>query len=543
MNHDDSIKTFDDIEAIAEESTGSLLTPSDSPVAYAVYETALQEIAQLKSFQNESNNKISELEAEITRLKEQLLLMQQRHFGKKSEIQVGEPVAPPNAGNILVTAHMRSKGKPRGKTLDTSNLPRYKIYHDLTEDEKICSCCRNLLEKIKEETSQKLEIVPARLYVAEHIRFKYCCRTCQTIKMAHKPKAAVPKALAGDSLLTEVAIGKYAYHLPLYRQSKMLEGYHVVIPNNTLGNWVVQSGTSLMPIYAALWEELLKVNYLQVDETPVQVLKAGKKGYLWVYLAPHLGLVGFELSITRSGTVAETRLSNFKGLLQTDGYGGYHNLRKRKDVTGIGCLTHARRYFSEIFKITKNTAGIAAQFIERVQPLYALEARMREQKLTFHTRKRLRQKQAGPILKELKSWLKIQKVTTPPKSQLGKAIQYTLNQWCYIFSYIKHGAAEIDTNFVENIIRPTALGKKNWLFINDEDNGIIHALWYSLILSAKLHGLNYRVYIHYLLTQSHNIRQGIVDPSTLLPHTIEHDKLKSFAEKQLILSKQVLGSS
>ena len=244
--------------------------------------------------------------------------------------------------------------------------------------------------------------------------------------MAPKPKAAVPKALAGDSLLAEVAIGKYAYHLPLYRQSKMLAGYHVLIPDNTLGNWVVQSGTCLMPIYLALWKELLNLNYLQIDETPVQVLKAGKKGYLWVYLAPHLGLVGFELSLTRSGTVAETRLSNYKGLIQTDGYGGYQGLRDRKDITGLGCLTHARRYFSEIFKITKNTKGVAAEFIERVQTLYALESKMREQKLSFHTRKRLRQKNAWPILKALKSWLKNQQIKSPPNSQLGKAIQYTL---------------------------------------------------------------------------------------------------------------------
>ena len=320
MEHDGAIKDFDEIETSTEESTGSLLSPLEPLVAYSIHEAALQEIAQLKSSQKESSEKIVELETEITRLKEQLLLMQQRRFGKKSEIQVGEPIT--TGGAISVTAHTRSKGKPRGKTLDTSHLPRHKIYHDLPEDEKICSCCQNSLEKLQEESSQKLEIVPARLYIAEHICFKYCCRTCDTIIMAPKPKAAVPKALAGDSLLAEVAIGKYAYHLPLYRQSKMLAGYHVLIPDNTLGNWVVQSGTCLMPIYLALWKELLNLNYLQIDETPVQVLKAGKKGYLWVYLAPHLGLVGFELSLTRSGTVAETRLSNYKGLIQTDGYGG-----------------------------------------------------------------------------------------------------------------------------------------------------------------------------------------------------------------------------
>lgn len=226
---------------------------------------------------------------------------------------------------------------------------------------------------------------------------------------------------------------------------------------------------------------------MQVDETPVKILKTSKNGYLWTYFAPHIGkgLVVFELSLTRSGTVAEKRLSDFKGLLQTDGYNGYQNLRNRKDISGFGCLSHARRKFVEILKITNNAEGVAAQLVERLKPLYALEERMRELKVSFHTRKRLRQKQAWPILKEIRPWLKRQLVKTPPKSKLASAIQYMLNQWFYLIAYLRHGSVEIDTNWVENKIRPTALGKRNWLFMGHEDSGLIHALWYISIICSN----------------------------------------------------------
>ena len=155
--------------------------------------------------------------------------------------------------------------------------------------------------------------------------------------MAPKPKAPIPKALAGGSLLTEVIVNKYQYHLPLYRQSKILASYNALIPDNTLGNWVIESGKVLIPVYEVFWKAVLASQYLQVDETPVKILKPNKNGYLWTYFAPHLGhgLVIFELSLTRSGTVAEERLAEFKGRLQTDGYVQYKNYDIAKILLGL----------------------------------------------------------------------------------------------------------------------------------------------------------------------------------------------------------------
>ncbi len=288
-----------------------------------------------------------------------------------------------------------------------------------------------------------------------------------SIIMSPKTPAPLPKAIAGASLLTDVALSKYQYHLPLYRQSKIMKSYGVIISDKTLANWVMASGDALLKVYEAMWV-ILKRRYLQVDETPVKVLETNKKGYVWAYFAPNVGkgLVAFEFSLTREGKVANERLKEFKGLLQTDGYAGYEALRKRDDIVGFGCFSHARRKFSEVVKISGDNHGVAAEMIERMKPLYALEARLRDVGADHRTRKRLRQKIARPILKEIHRWLRSIKNKVLPKSKLGTAIAYTLKQWPYLIAYLRHGMAEIDTNYVENKIRDIALGKKNWLCVS-----------------------------------------------------------------------------
>jgi len=502
-----------------------------------------EENQHLRSLHQQSQSEIHFLKDENARLKEQLRLAQLRQFGKKSE-QAGEPGGNSAEKQVTISAHTRRMGKKtRGRLLDTTTLPRYVFHHDLPTEEKNCTGCSNPLHLISKESAEQLEIVPLRVYVAEHMRYKYGCRTCQTIVMGRKEPAPLPKAIAGSTLLTEILVNKYQFHLPLYRQSKMLAGYQVTVPDNTLGNWVMQIGSGLMKLYDALWACILAQSYLQVDETPVKVQKPDKKGYMWTYYAPHLGggVVAFEMSLTRSGQIAMDRLSVFKGLLQTDGYNGYHALRQRNDITGLGCITHARRKFSEVMKVTKNTTGIAAEAIERLKPLYALEKKMREGNLSFHTKKRLRQRIAWPILKLFHSWLRQQIPKVPPKSTLGQAIQYTLRQWPYLIKYTRHGMAEIDTNGVENQIRDIAVGKKNWMHIGHKESGKIHALFYSLVLTCVLNDLNPRVYLHYVISRLHDLRKGKVEAITLLPHIIDRETLKEFSERQIETGKKVLN--
>lgn len=501
------------------------------------------------------NERLSALEEEVAQLKELLCLQKNRLFGKKSEAGGDVALQPitntidiisttelsPDPKTFMVNAHVRTINARGKRQLDGSDLPRYTVIHDLSEAEKTCSCgCT--LHRIGEEKSEQLEVIPVQYCMIENIRLKYGCRGCESIKMAPKPIAPIPKAIAGPGLLTDVILSKYQYHLPLYRQSKIMKSYRITVSDKTLANWVTACGDALMKIYDAMWV-ILKNRYLQVDETPVKVLETNKKGYVWAYYAPNVGkgLVAFEFSLTRESAVASQRLKSFNGLLQTDGYKGYDALRKRDGIVGFGCLTHARRKFKEVIKISSDKHGIAGEMIERLKPLYALEQRLREADADHRTRKRLRQKIARPILKEIYQWLRSIQHKVLPKSKLGKAIAYTLSQWRYLTAYLRHGMAEIDTNNVENKIREIALGKKNWLFIGNEKCGKIHALWYTLIISAIINELNPRVYIHYLLTQVHKLRKGDVDPITLLPDRIDIHLLEQFAFDQIELGRKILN--
>lgn len=498
---------------------------------------------------NALKEEVTALTEEVQRLKEQLGLAQAARFGKKSEASKENPIKTgqdldADSGVIHVNGYNRKK-KSRGRLLDTSQLLRYKMYHDLANADKICACCKSALKCIGEDVSEQVEVIPQQLYVIEHIRYKYACTECETVKMAEKPMSPIPKAMAGASLLTEIVINKYQYHLPLYRQCKIYASYDMLIPDNTLGNWIMRLGAGLECLSEALWPEILASRYLQADETPIKILKPEKKGYMWTYYAPHVGggLVVFDLRLSRSGDIAMERLKDYKGLLQTDGYQGYDGLRKREDITGLGCLSHGRRKFSEAVKISSDHEGIAAELIEMLKPVYALEARMRAAGYSPHTKKRLRQKIAWPILKSVKHFLKINLPRVPPKSKLGNAVSYMLKQWKYLIGYLRHGQAEIDTNWIENEIRPIALGRKNWLFMGNEDCGGVHALFYSLILSCILNKLNPRLYIHYIITKIHDLRQGKVEAKALLPHTIDRDVLQVFAQAEIEKAKKIFNSS
>ena len=324
-----------------------------------------------------------------------------------------------------------------------------------------------------------------------------------------------------------------------------MQSFGITVSDKTLANWTMLTGEALLKVYDAMWV-ILKSRYIQVDETPVKVLETNKKGYVWAYFAPNVGhgLVVFDFSLTREGSNANERLKTFKGLLQTDGYSGYNALRKRDGIVGFGCIFHARRKFSEVIKISNDKHGIAAGMLSRLKPLYELEARMRDVEHIHHrTRKRLRQKQARPILQNIYKWLCSIKNKVLPKSSLGKAIAYTLKQWPYLIAYLNHGMAEIDTNYVENKIRDIALGRRNWLFMGNEESGKIHAIWYSLIISSIINEINPRVYIHYLLTKVHDLRRDKIDPVTLLPDRINTKELEQFANNQVEFARKILHNN
>ncbi|MGZ4856946.1 MAG: IS66 family transposase zinc-finger binding domain-containing protein [Methanobacteriaceae archaeon] len=207
------------------------------------YSVVIIDLGKAKQEVVELTQKNLALEQENTYLKEQLLLLQGKKFGKSSEAHLGEPIISSKELEnkiVSVIAHTRKKaGKSHGRLIDTSSLIMYTVYHELDDEHKNCINCRQALVQIGQDTSEQLEVLPMQLYVVKHVRYKYACRPCQAIIMAPKPASPIPKSLAGGSLLAEVIINKYQYHLPLYRQSKIFDSYGSTIPDNTLGNWVM----------------------------------------------------------------------------------------------------------------------------------------------------------------------------------------------------------------------------------------------------------------------------------------------------------------
>lgn len=380
------------------------------------------------------------------------------------------------------------------------------------------------MRKFGEDKVEKIDYIPAQLKVIEHITPKYSCKSCDTIKSAEKPKYPLQKGMASANLITDVILKKYDEHLPLYRQSKILERDGIIIPDNTLGNWVMGAAEALLPLGEALWQQIILSKYIQADETRVKILKPDKKGFMWVYqgLDPDNRFVCFEFDLTRSAQVPENRLKNFSGLLQTDGYSGYINLGKQESIIHLGCWDHARRKFVDADKICINKGkGIASEFIKLIARLYKVEREINH----FSDKKRgqARQRRSTLILDKL--FQKAKKINAPPKSSLGTAITYLLNNELELRHYVNYGNAHMSNCLTENIIRPFAVGRRNWLFVGNEVSANRSALLYSLIQTCKINKINVRKYLVYVLNQVHAMRHGEINPTSLLPQFIDPESL------------------
>ena len=376
------------------------------------------------------------------------------------------------------------------------------------------------MEKIGEDRSEQVDYIPAVLKVIEHVCPKYACRDCETIASAKKPTSAIPKSMATNRLITEVIIEKYQYHVPLYRQSKRFKGYGAIIEDNTLGNWVMTAAKLLDPLYLAFWDEVLKTSYLQADETPVKILNPSKKGYMWAYHSAESDnrFVVFEFSLSRGGEVPINRLEKYSGKLQTHGYSGYNALRKKVDVINFGCWDHARRKFVDVIKVcNSNKTGVAGRMLAKIGKLYALEREIKT--LDNDERKIIRQEKAKPILDEI-CHIAYQ-TNAPPNSKLGVALTYLNNQWPSLITYIDHGAVNISNCWIENLIRPLALGRKNWLFVGNETSANKSALLISLIQTCILNDINPRQYFICILDRVHDLRLNKIDARSLLPQFID----------------------
>src|SRR5271168_2009889 len=356
-------------------------------------------------------------------------------------------------------------------------------------------------KKISEERTSQLDWVAPKIIKRVIIRPRYV--KDERFALAALPPQPIEQGMVGPGLLAQILVNKYEYHLPLHRQEKMFrQQFGVDLSRKTMGCWVERAAELLKPVYRTIQEDLVSGSYLQADETPIRYLDPDVKGksqqgYLWTYSRPG-GDVLFEWRVSRSREGPEEFLKNFRGKLQTDGYGAYESLaNSRDDLTLVGCWAHARRGLHEALAESK----LAAWFVRQIGQLYAVEKRLREQKAGPALRQAMREWQSQPVLTRLHRAMELIRRKSLPQGLLGQAIDYTLKRWTALTQFITDGTLEIDNNLIENAIRPSALGKKNWLFVGHPEAGERSAVIYTLLGSCRRHGVNPFDYLKDLFTR------------------------------------------
>jgi transposase len=349
-------------------------------------------------------------------------------------------------------------------------------------------------KKIGEETSEYLEYKSPKLFVIKIIRPKYVVASddeSTTIVIAPKPELPLPKSNAGAGLLTQLMISKFVDHLPFYRQVQMFKRLGVELSESTISGWFRGTCELLEPLYNELVNQLLDTDYLMADETPIPVLTKDKpgsthKGYHWVYADPIRRMAVFDYRTSRGREGPKAFLENYSGYLQTDGYAGYNDL-SNPNITLLACMAHARRKFDQA---KGNDPALAEHAMGLFQALYATERKARDTRMDDEQTCLLRLKEAQPVLKDLKEWLDKEILKAAPASAIGKAMAYTLNLWPRLIRYLDQGRFHIDNNMIENIIRPVALGRKNYLFAGSHDAAQNAAIFYSFMGTCKLNDIN-----------------------------------------------------
>jgi transposase len=467
---------------------------------------------RIKELENnyEASLKQAQLEYEI--LKERYDLLVYKRFARSAEQLLADKKQPPlfaeedretfkpeETEEKEITEVKSFKRNKAGRKPIDPNIPREEKIVDIAESEKTCACGAHLT-KIGEETSEKLHIVPPRIYVEKTIRPKYACRCCEgsedednpAVRIAPLEPSIIPRSIASPSLLTCIMIQKYEDHLPFYRQEKQFERIGVRISRQDMSNWQQMAYNKLEPLFGLLKETVKSGPVIQMDETPVQVMgEEGRsdtqKSYMWLARGgpPLTPVVLYEYRKTRGAYNAKEFLSGYCGYLQTDGYPGYDAaVEGNSKIIHVGCFAHARRRFHEASKVTEKPQS-AEEGIKHIRKLYHLEEELRSQNLDEETFLTERKARAGPILEDFKKWLKKREDGLLSSSLLGKAILYSLAQWDKMTAYLGSLYLTPDNNACENAIRPFVLGRKNWLFNKSPEGAKSSCGMYSLIETAK----------------------------------------------------------
>lgn len=436
---------------------------------------------------------------------------------------------------ITVAAHKRNRGHRRPLP---EALPRKIVTIDIPEEDKVCGCGANL-KVMREETSEKLCIIPRQIYIEVTCRPLYACPHCEgtetdgtTVKIAPMPPQLITHGIASPELVATVIYDKFSNHLPLYRQSNIFSKVGIDLTRATLSRWIILAAKKCQPLYARLFDEVVSGHVMHMDETRLQVLNEEGRANeslstMWVMCGGEGRKVRFfHYDQSHGANVAEKLLKNFYGYLMTDGLKVYDKVGEREGLVHVSCLVHMRRRFADVVKMAgkKRGKGLSDEILDFISKLYRKEKILREQldngKLSKEEFIEARKIEHIPILDKIKSLLDENVSLVPPKSALGDAITYALKYWNRMVRYLDCAELPPDNNIAENAIRPVAVGRKNWLFAGSPRGANASTLFYTLIECAKANSLNeYEYLIHVLRNIASADTPEKID--TLLPWNVK----------------------
>src|SRR5438034_489732 len=455
--------------------------------------------------------------SQIDRLRHLLRQLQRAQFGRRSEKldpeqlflaleDIEQAIAGSEAADDKkdpVAARARSDKRRTNRGALPAHLPR--VHVTIEPEDTNCPCCRAPMHVIGEETSQRLDVIPAQFRVMVTHRPKYACRACeQAVVQAPAPERLIKGGLPTEAMVAYVLVAKYAWHLPLYRQAQMLLAQGLDIKRAILAFWVGYAAAELKPLYVRLRELILASGKIAVDETIAPVLDPGrgrtKQGYFWAIARddrPWGGTdppaIAYRYAPGRGAVHALKLLDHYCGIVQCDGYAAYKTIATAapgEAITLAFCWAHLRRKFFDIAK--GGNAPIASEALERIAALYAIEKTIRG--MSADERRRLRQDKSKPLVASLRAWLEQQLAHVSAKAPIAEEIRYGFNHWDGLTRFLDDGRIELDTNIVERGMRPIALNRKNALFAGHDEGAQNWAAIASLVETCKLHGMDPQAY-------------------------------------------------
>ena len=491
-------------------------------------------IAELKALLHEQHARIAAKDSQIVArdaqilsntlliesLKLQILKLRRLQFGRRSEqreqqieqlelwVEELETVDAhlTSALTERVQAAPAAARTPKPRRAFPVHLPRET--NTIVPCEDACPDCGGALAHLGDDVSEILELEPVRFKVIRTVRPKLACTHCDTIVQALAPTRPIERGMAGPGLLAHVLVGKYADHLPLYRQAEIYARDGVELDRTLLAQWVGNTAALLAPLTDALRKHVFAAEVVHGDDTPLPVLAPGrgktKIGRLWTYVRDERPCAGeaapavwFAYSPDRKGENPQAHLNDFTGVLHADGYAGFAKIYEGGQVREAACWAHVRRKFFDLH--AANGSAIAAEMLDRIGALYTIEQAIRGR--PPDERRAVRRERSRPALDAMHGWLQATLATLSQKSATAKAIRYALTRWDALIRFCDDGRIEIDNNAAERALRCVALGRKNFLFAGSDAGGERAAAIYSLLGSAKLNGYNPEAFLREVLTR------------------------------------------